>query len=82
MLRASFLINLVVKRNIVLYKIYTIQLPQKVNKQKKTTLLFMKSEANPKGLELCLRCGEAMVETYCKSICTNCGYMRDCNDQW
>ena len=32
--------------------------------------------------ERCLRCGEAMVETYCKVICTNCGYMRDCNDQW
>ena len=42
----------------------------------------MKSEAKPKGLELCPRCGEAMVETYCKVICTNCGYMRDCNDQW
>ena len=32
--------------------------------------------------ERCLRCGEAMVETYCKVMCTNCGYMRDCNDQW
>ena len=41
-----------------------------------------KAEARPKGLELCLRCGEAMIETYCKAICTNCGYMRDCNDQW
>lgn len=34
------------------------------------------------NVERCLRCGEAMVETYCKSVCTNCGYMRDCNDQW
>ncbi len=33
-------------------------------------------------MERCPRCGEPMVETYCKSICTNCGYMRDCNDQW
>lgn len=41
-----------------------------------------KAEAKPKGLEKCLRCGEPMVETYCKSICTKCGYMRDCNDQW
>lgn len=32
--------------------------------------------------ERCLRCGEAMLETYCRVICTNCGYMRDCNDQW
>lgn len=41
-----------------------------------------KAEAKPKGLEPCLRCGEPMVETYCKSICQNCGYMHDCNDQW
>ena len=34
------------------------------------------------GMERCPRCGEAMIETYCKVICTNCGYMRDCNDQW
>ena len=41
-----------------------------------------KSHTLPKGLEPCLRCGEQMVETYCKTLCTNCGYMRDCNDQW
>ncbi len=32
--------------------------------------------------ERCARCGAIMVETHCKVICTNCGFMRDCNDQW
>ena len=33
-------------------------------------------------LERCVRCGEIMIETHCKVMCTNCGYSRDCNDQW
>ncbi len=32
--------------------------------------------------ERCERCGTVVIETYCKVLCTNCGYMRDCNDQW
>ena len=34
------------------------------------------------GHELCPRCHEIMVEAYCKVTCVNCGFMRDCNDQW
>ncbi len=34
------------------------------------------------GPERCARCGAEMVETHCKVMCVNCGYMRDCNDQW
>ena len=34
------------------------------------------------GQEPCPKCGDAMVETYCKIVCANCGYMQDCNDQW
>lgn len=32
--------------------------------------------------EQCLRCGAFVTEMHCKVLCTNCGYMRDCNDQW
>lgn len=34
------------------------------------------------GPEICARCGHAMMEMHCRVFCTNCGYMRDCNDQW
>ena len=32
--------------------------------------------------ERCARCGTAVIETHCKVFCPNCGFMRDCNDQW
>ncbi len=32
--------------------------------------------------ERCARCGAIMIETHCKVTCINCGFMRDCNDQW
>ncbi|MBI2580864.1 hypothetical protein HYV85_03580 [Candidatus Woesearchaeota archaeon] len=32
--------------------------------------------------ERCARCGTPVVETHCRVLCTNCGFMRDCNDQW
>lgn len=32
--------------------------------------------------ERCERCGAVVIETHCKVLCTNCGFMRDCNDQW
>ena len=41
-----------------------------------------KKSGNKNEPERCERCGAVVVETYCKIMCTNCGYMRDCNDQW
>ncbi len=32
--------------------------------------------------ERCARCGTVVIETHCRVLCTNCGFMRDCNDQW
>ncbi|HIG98301.1 TPA: hypothetical protein HA231_02675 [Candidatus Woesearchaeota archaeon] len=32
--------------------------------------------------ECCPRCGFFMVEAHCRVACVNCGYLRDCNDQW
>ena len=48
---------------------------KKANKNKKALAALYEPER-------CERCGAIVIETHCKVLCTNCGFMRDCNDQW
>jgi hypothetical protein len=53
---------------------------KKVVKLPKTEPLKLDQERHKP--DICERCGEQMVQVHCTMMCNNCGFSKDCNDQW